>query len=110
MKIKIFNIKLKHIEPVTTGSVRRIGGTILEVHYKIDKVIKPPMNIQIETKQDGSEIFYQPDWQFSNTNLKKLINQTVSWEKAYEKQHKKYDKHSNDPEDENDDIAIPSWI
>ncbi len=108
MKIKIFNIKLQ-LKPIIIGSVKRIDGTVLKVYYEVNEIIKPPMYIQIETKKDGSEIFYEPNWQFSDTNLKKLINTTVSWEKAYEEQHKKYDKHSNDPEREDDNINIPSW-
>ncbi len=112
MKIQITNIKLKHIEPITTGSVRRIGGTVLMVHHTVDNVKKSPLNIQIETKNDGSEIFYQPDWQFSNTNLKKLVRQTAEWEKEYEEQQRmeysEWDKY--DPEDPNEDIAIPLWL
>ena len=104
--MKIQNIILKHIEPITTGSVRRIGGTVMEVHLK-DQII----TLQLEKNQDNETVFYHPDWQFADKDLEKLIEKVLHWEEEYEQiMEEEYDEFKNDPEKEDDKVAIPSWI
>ena len=75
MKIKIIDLPLV---PNKKGSYIR-GGTTLEVSKG-----KHVHSIQIETLNDGTKTFYNPDWDVANKNLNKLIKNLEKCERSYE--------------------------
>ena len=115
MKVKILNIRLKYYKPKHTGSVKRISGTVMQVKCRINNRLQQ-FNIQYEQRTNGSMTFYDPNWQFSDTNLKRLIRKIAQWELEYEQiwkeENAEFERRNSmlDPEREDDQISIPDWL
>ena len=81
LKIDIKNVKFLNVTPIKLGSVRRIGGTVVEVTLKGGTI-----KLQLEQNENKETIFYHPDWQISGKNLKNVIRKVIEWEIQYEEE------------------------
>ncbi len=77
---QITNVTLVHIEPMHTGSIRKIGGTVVKVEFEIGIDI----NFQLEKSLTGETVFYEPNWNVASEDLQDAIAQVIAIEEDYQ--------------------------
>lgn len=86
----IKDIKIVTIEPLNGPNVFRFGGIVYEVTDSDDNVYE----LQVEELQDGTSVFYSPDWSVYSENLVDVIKQIKELDESY--QAYVYDVENND--------------